>query len=678
MTQWPTILALACLSPGMARAAQDPLATKTMTVYVTNSADSVAVKDHYIQARYNVPSTAPVCPITLPDPLAPRLEETVYLNSVKTPIRNCLNTYLDSGGKKRILYIVLAYVRPFGIDLPRGMGYYAMDSYLADIWDQYSTQEFNPVPTANHRYYADSQNFGNVYVPFQSLEANRAQPRSLLNYSVWRLDGSTPDIAKALVDKATAAMNNATGAACIDRNRGDIRFVPDHSYGIGDWDLYKAGVFLRNAGIQVTEDANFEEYGTAPASPKCPADGSPVAFYSGWYSFNNYNGAPVFNWAPGAVGFHLDSASALDPRTGSNWSANAVANGITVTSGAVAEPYLEGLPRPAGVFRNLLEGANVGDAFLRNTRWLKWRVLNIGDPLYRPFPASGKSPFNPPPPENSFAIATRDISGGQPTTGTITLAAAAPAGGVNVALSSSAPAFVNVPPSVTVAANSTSATFPITTSVTPSIESATLTATTASAVIKNSMRVYPLLSGVALSQSTVSAGISISASVFLNASAPPGGITITLSSTDPTVATVPATVFVPAGLGRASFVVNTSIAAASKATTIHAIYNGTDVETDLTAVPAIRSVSVAPTSTTTQGTFVVVEIYLSVAAPPGGATVNLTSSNPTVAPLAVSSIFIPAGTTYGNSGFNAGPGPATATIQAAYGGDTKSVTLTVN
>jgi hypothetical protein len=39
-----------------------------------------------------------------------------------------------------------------------------------------------------------------------------------------------------------------------------------------------------------------------------------------------------------------------------------------------------------------LEGAIVGDALLRNTAWLKWQILNMGDPLYRPFPR-GRSPF---------------------------------------------------------------------------------------------------------------------------------------------------------------------------------------------------------------------------------------------------------------------------------------------
>jgi hypothetical protein len=65
-----------------------------------------------------------------------------------------------------------------------------------------------------------------------------------------------------------------------------------------------------------------------------------------------------------------------------------------VTSGAVDEPYLTGLPRPDGIFHDLLSGANVGDAFLRNTRFLKWMITNIGDPLYTPF-AGGRGPRTP-------------------------------------------------------------------------------------------------------------------------------------------------------------------------------------------------------------------------------------------------------------------------------------------
>ena len=171
-----------------------------------------------------------------------------------------------------------------------------------------------------------------------------------------------------------------TGLACFDRRFGDLAAVEDKGYGSGDWQLYRAAQFARRAGFVVIEDAHEAEFGTPPAPARC----DDALLYAGWYSLNNYN--DVFSWRPGAIGIHLDSASAANPRAGSNWSANAIVKGITVTAGAVEEPFLQGLPRPDGIIYDLLVGANVGDAFLRNTLWLKWMIINIGDPLYRPFP----------------------------------------------------------------------------------------------------------------------------------------------------------------------------------------------------------------------------------------------------------------------------------------------------
>ena len=105
-------------------------------------------------------------------------------------------------------------------------------------------------------------------------------------------------------------------------------------------------------------------------------------FYAGWYSLNNYNDA--FSWKPGAIALHIDSASAANTRGGPNWSANAIYRGLTITSGAIAEPYLEGQVHADGLVHDLLEGANVGDAFLRNVAWQKWMLISIGDPLYQP------------------------------------------------------------------------------------------------------------------------------------------------------------------------------------------------------------------------------------------------------------------------------------------------------
>ena len=182
------------------------------------------------------------------------------------------------------------------------------------------------------------------------------------------------------MDKALAAeAHGAIGQACFDRRFGDMAAIDDKGYGSGDWQLHRSAQFAKAAGFTVTEDAHEAEFGTPPAPARC----DDAILYAGWYSLNNYNDA--FSWRPGAVGIHLDSASAANPRGGSNWSANAIKKGITVTAGAVDEPFLQGLPRPDGIIFNLLEGANVGDAFLRNTLWLKWMIINIGDPLYRPF-----------------------------------------------------------------------------------------------------------------------------------------------------------------------------------------------------------------------------------------------------------------------------------------------------
>src|SRR5581483_7024662 len=126
-----------------------------------------------------------------------RLTLSDYTNYVQIPIRNCLS----AAGPRNILYIVLSYLMPFAIGAgPSGTS--ALDSYVADIWDNYLSQPFLIVPPAPQPYYAESQSQGNVYLPFQSFAAYRSNPQAALIYAVWRLDGPTAAIASALVDQA--------------------------------------------------------------------------------------------------------------------------------------------------------------------------------------------------------------------------------------------------------------------------------------------------------------------------------------------------------------------------------------------------------------------------------------------------------------------------------------------
>lgn len=391
------------------------LASRTLIVYNAGNPDSISVANYYA-AKRSIP-TQNLCAIS--PPVTDTLTWSQYVSAVKLPVQNCLNAV----GPSNILYIVFTYQTPYDVTSANGLTFYAVDQYVADIWDKYTSQDFYPYPHIwqFQPYFDDAQSQGNVYQPFVPFATYRDQQNGILIYSVWRLDAPTADLAKGLVDKALAAENSGlAGQSCLDRRYGDISNVYDSDYGEGDWDLHKAAGFSSQAGFSVTEDSNPEEFGTPPA-PDCPN----AALYSGWYSLNNYNDA--FTWNTGAIGFHLDSASAADPRGGANWSANAILKGITVTTGSVNEPLLPGLVRPGGTFRDLFQGANLGDAFLRNTRWLKWMVLYLGDPLYQPFP-NGLQNFNPPPPQASVALVPRYMLNGNSSTGTVTLAQPAPPG----------------------------------------------------------------------------------------------------------------------------------------------------------------------------------------------------------------------------------------------------------
>jgi hypothetical protein len=246
--------------------------------------------------------------------------------------------------------------------------------------------------------------------------------------------------------------------------------------------------------------------------------------------------------------------------------AQRLTEGIAVTSGAVAEPQTEGLARPGGVIRNLLEGANVGDAFMRNTRWLKWEIMNIGDPLYRPF-GSGRPPFSPLQPVNSFSIVPWIVVGGAKSTGTITLSTPALSGGITFTVNTSNASLTNIPANVTVPAGATKATFPISTSAVASPDGIIITATSASLTLRNTISIDPLLRDLVAATETTTGGSQVDR-------APLGGASITLAS-DNSAASVPGSVMVPAGSMVASFLVSTTPVLSPTSASITASHAGT-------------------------------------------------------------------------------------------------------
>jgi hypothetical protein len=186
---------------------------------------------------------------------------------------------------------------------------------------------------------------------------------------------------------------------------------------------------------------------------------------------------------------------------------------------------------------------------------------------------------------SSVTLNPTSVIGGVNSTGTVTLNGAAPSGGLIVSLSSSQTGVAQVPTSVTVPGGSTSTTFTITTS--PVSSSTTANIVAGGGLASATLTVTPpTLSSLTLNPTSVKGGTTNSTgTVTLSGRAPSGGATVTLSSNNTSVATVPASVTVAAGSTTATFTVTTkTVTLFSRSVTITGNYGGQKTAT-LTVTP---------------------------------------------------------------------------------------------
>ena len=166
--------------------------------------------------------------------------------------------------------------------------------------------------------------------------------------------------------------------------------------------------------------------------------------------------------------------------------------------------------------------------------------------------------------------------------------------------------------------------------------------------------------------------------VFYRTSA---GAVVALSSSDSTVASVPASVTVASGSSTSpTFTITTTAVAANTPVTISANYGGVTKTASLTVnAPVLSSLRLSPATvvgghSTTRNT-----VTLNGAAPAGGAVVMLTSGDSTVA-SPPATVTVAAGST--SATFTITTTAVTSStvvpITATFGGVTKSANLTVN
>lgn len=563
----PRTIAVLLLFAAPLLRAQTALNSRVLVVYNADVRESKQVAEYYL-AKRSIPENH-LCKIDTSSP--DELKQDEYDSSVKQPIRKCL----DRLGKGTILYIVLSYGTPFLLDV--GSQVNALDQFIADVWDEY-LPERTATQSDIQPYFGAAQSEGGAYQPYVSLADYRQQPNARAIYSVWRLDAPNATLAKGLVDKALYSQaHGLDGIGCFDRNRGDLSGVPDFSYGAGDWDIHRAAEFTRQAGFSVIEDDHQQEFGTPPAPLRCDH----AALYAGWYDLDHYNDA--FSWNPGAIGIHLDSASARNPRGGNNWAANAVAHGITVTAGAVTEPYLDNLPHPDQAFLYLFHGANVGDALLRSERLLKWKIINIGDPLYCPFPNSPTMAARVKPPI-IFALLPQ-MTLGDTTSGAVIAVSRPASSDLNFSLTSDKRDLVTVPSNAIVPAGHDGVKFPVTThGVSSDPITVRLRAKANGYEASNTLVLFSLLASLRVNSEQVKGGTVATATITLRRPAL-SNTAITLKSSNAAVAKIPAGITVPQGQDKVTFQIATQSVTVDASVVISAVYEGLVRSATLKVIP---------------------------------------------------------------------------------------------
>ena len=152
----------------------------------------------------------------------------------------------------------------------------------------------------------------------------------------------------------------------------------------------------------------------------------------------------------------------------------------------------------------------------------------------------------------------------------------APDGGTTVAVQSSNPTVLSVPATVTVPAGSSGVTFPIGFLPTPNAGTVTVTASYEGVALSTKVGVaaWPPLSVNLGAASALGNGASSTATVSLNTPAPAGGAVVTLSSSDPSAISVPASLTVRPGEKTAAVTITNHYSGLPEQVTIGASYNG--------------------------------------------------------------------------------------------------------
>lgn len=392
MKQFIPLLILFALPLGGIRLCAAGAGDEVAVVYNSSVPESKDIARHYAQER-RVPS-AQVFGFAMPS--REEISRADYRDTIQKPLALALanhdllrfdsRTVPGSNGvpehlaqyvtTAKIRYLVLCYGVPLRIAEDRDLAEPSTESLAPELRRNEAAvdSELACLPIADQFFRLAGPFVNKLYACTNAALLNPTNGLLM----VARLDGPSPAIARALVDKAIQAeADGLWGRAYFD-----LRGLTDGTLKRGDDMLGEAAEFARRFGFETVVDTNAATF--PPAFPM-----SQIAYYAGWYDENASGpfARPTVEFMPGAFAYHLHSFSAASIRTtNEHWAGPFLAKGVTATMGCVAEPYLTGTP-DISVFtgRFCFSGFSFGEAAYAAQTVLSWQTTVVGDPLYRPF-----------------------------------------------------------------------------------------------------------------------------------------------------------------------------------------------------------------------------------------------------------------------------------------------------
>jgi uncharacterized protein (TIGR03790 family) len=215
------------------------------------------------------------------------------------------------------------------------------------------------------------------FVGFQKQQLDLTKDDVLL---VSRLDGPSFELVQRMIDDSLRAERTGLrGTAYFD-----ARVPRTNKTALRGYALYEQSLHLAAERIQQQKvlPVVVEETGKLFQ----PGDATAAALYCGWYSLARY--VDAFDWVPGAVAYHIASqeCQTLRGSSGRYWCKSMLEEGAAAVIGPVAEPYVQAFPLPEAFFSFLVDGYyTLAEAYFLSLPYLSWRMVLVGDPLYRPF-----------------------------------------------------------------------------------------------------------------------------------------------------------------------------------------------------------------------------------------------------------------------------------------------------